>query len=542
MKMVRTLYHLVRADFLERVRRYSFLITLGLTIYLGYISAPPNHSKYITMQMSGHRALYNSAYIGTLVAMMSVLVLSLAGFYVVRNALDRDLRTGVGQVLATTPLTRPLYTLGKMFSNFAVLAAMVGVVAIAAGAMQMIRHEDTTIHPWKLLSPFLFMVLPAMAIVASVAILFETIQWLRGGLGNVIYFFVWIVALSVPNMGEDAFTRPRLSDPLGFSLAVPGIASACETAFPGCTGGHESLSLGFNFKGDGQPWDLTTFRWEGIHWTPGLILGRLLWVGMALALAFLAALFFHRFDPARDKRQVKVPRQETTPAIEQESPGGESVAKSLPVQLTPLARTRPRGRARIAQLVGAELRLMLKGRSKWWYLVAAGLFVASLTVPVAEVRQVIAAVAWFWPVLIWSQMGAREARSATESLIFCSEGALYRQLPAVWMAGVAVAMTTGGGFALRLLIGGDSRGLLAWLAAALLIPSLALALGVWSGSSKLFEVLYTLWWYVGPMSHAPGLDFTSANPGSRAPVFYLLAAGFLLAAAYLGRRVKLGYA
>ena len=189
MKTARMLYHLARADFLERVRRYSFLITLGLTIYLAYISAPPNHSTYITMEIAGHRAIYNSAYIGTMVAMESVLLLSLAGFYVVRNALDRDLRTGVGRVLATTPLSRPMYTIGKAVSNFAVLAAMVGVVAVAAGAMQFVRHEDTRLHIWALLSPFLFMVLPAMAIVASLAILFETISWLRGGSGQRHLFF-----------------------------------------------------------------------------------------------------------------------------------------------------------------------------------------------------------------------------------------------------------------------------------------------------------------------------------------------------------------
>ena len=36
MTAIRTLYHLVRADFLERARRYSFLILVGTTVYLGY--------------------------------------------------------------------------------------------------------------------------------------------------------------------------------------------------------------------------------------------------------------------------------------------------------------------------------------------------------------------------------------------------------------------------------------------------------------------------------------------------------------------------
>ena len=71
---------------------------------------------------------------------------------------------------------------------------MSGVIAAAAGVMQFARHEDTAIHIWPLLASFLFIVLPVMATVASVAILFEVVPMLRGGLGNVIYFFLWIFA------------------------------------------------------------------------------------------------------------------------------------------------------------------------------------------------------------------------------------------------------------------------------------------------------------------------------------------------------------
>ena len=96
---------------------------------------------------------------------------------------------------------------------------------------------------------------------------------------------------------------------MGFSFAVPGLNSACVAAFPDCASAHNTFSLGFNFKGDGQLWDLTLFPWEGIHWTFGLILGRMIWVGVALALALLAAVFFHRFDPAREKSGIRRSRE-----------------------------------------------------------------------------------------------------------------------------------------------------------------------------------------------------------------------------------------
>jgi hypothetical protein len=185
---------------------------------------------------------------------------------------------------------------------------------------------------------------------------------------------------------------------------------------------------------------------------------------------------------------------------------------------------------------------MLKGQRWWWYLVAAGLFAASLVVRDVQARQALAAFAWLWPVLIWSQMGAREARYDTGKLVFSCAHALDRQLPAVWAAGVIVAISTGGGLGIRLLKAGDWPSLSAWLAGALFVSAFALALGVWSGSSRLFEALYTLWWYVGPMNHTPGLDFTGMARSPFSTPFYLLATAALLTAAYLGRRAKLGYA
>jgi hypothetical protein len=126
-------------------------------------------------------------------------------------------------------------------------------------------------------------------------------------------------------------------------------------------------------------------------------------------------------------------------------------------------------------------------------------------------------------------------------LIFSSERALQRQLPAVWAAGFTVALLTGSGVAFRLLIGGDWQGLLAWTAGAVFVPSLALALGVWSGRSKAFEALYTVWWYIGPLHHVPAVDFAGTTAASSNAAAYWLAAAALLGTAYMGRRARLGY-
>ncbi len=93
---------------------------------------------------------------------------------------------------------------------------------------------------------------------------------------------------------------------------------------------------------------------------------------------------------------------------------------------------------------------------------------------------------------------------------------------------------------MNLLFAGEWGALGAWCAGALFIPSLALALGVWSHTSKPFEILYLLLWYLGPM-HAremANLDFMGAGDMSvRAGMsaVYALLAIVLMGIALLGR-------
>lgn len=142
MKQLRVIYHLARADFLERVRRYSFLVMLGAVVFLGYQAAIGN----VRIQLGSYRGEYNSAWIGSMMAIIASFFLSWLGFYLVKGSVARDRETGVGQIMATTPLTRPLYTFGKWLSNFAVLVSMVLILAIAGLVIQILAGESKRIE------------------------------------------------------------------------------------------------------------------------------------------------------------------------------------------------------------------------------------------------------------------------------------------------------------------------------------------------------------------------------------------------------------
>ena len=90
------------------------------------------------------------------------------------------------------------------------------------------------------------------------------------------------------------------------------------------------------------------------------------------------------------------------------------------------------------------------------------------------------------------------------------------------------------GAIIRFTVDGDSVGLLALFSGAFFIPSLALASGLWSGTSKLFEILYMLIWYLGPLNKLMALDYIGSHGNGR-PEFFIPFSIVLIVLAFIGR-------
>jgi hypothetical protein len=512
---------------------------MGFAIYLGYAV----YARQVTLRLDDYRGVDNSAWLGTVVGLIATVWVSLVGFYIVKNSIQRDRRTRVGQILAATPMNKSFYTLGKTFSNFAVLAVMVLILALAAVLIQILRGEETQIALGALLSPILLLGLPAVAVVAALAVLFESLPVLRGGVGNVFYFFFWTGLISISVTLVTGTQQPTGLHALQDFTGIAVVMGQMQTQLHALDSQVRSAaSFGFgNFHATTK-----TFLWTGIHWTPALLFGRALWLAVAAALALLAAVFFDRFDPAGNG--LRLGRKQKSVAsnadvLDSQSSGVEP-ARASAFHLTPLLRdaSNRQTRTRFFSLIVAEFRLLFRGHGWWWYAGAVGLFLGCLLSPVGAARSGVLVAAWIWPVLFWSQMGTREESFSTGSLIFSSPRAVPRQLLAMYAAGVLLAALTGGGLALRLLFAGDLSALAAWGAGVLFIPSMALVLGVTTGSRKPFEALYTAWWYVGPLHHIRQLDFMGTTAQSSTPVGYFAVAALLVLAAYMWRSVRRAYA
>src|SRR3954451_2278035 len=91
---LRVIWQVALADFRERTRRYPFLVSLLLCGWLAY-------TVYIDITqviLGTNVGYFNSAWTAGTLAIIANTALSLVGFFLVKNTIERDERTRTGQL------------------------------------------------------------------------------------------------------------------------------------------------------------------------------------------------------------------------------------------------------------------------------------------------------------------------------------------------------------------------------------------------------------------------------------------------------------
>jgi hypothetical protein len=165
---------------------------------------------------------------------------------------------------------------------------------------------------------------------------------------------------------------------------------------------------------------------------------RLVLIAIAVALAVLGALRFHRFDPAR-----ALPRRRAAARPSEAAARWEFAAR------------RPATRARFGppgfRLVRTSLRVLLAGVSRWWWW-AGALFLSLIAavVPARTIGPALLPLCWIWPVLLWSRLGTPSPGGD----VLATYPRRLARISATWLGGVLLTAVTGAVPLIRLLSAG----------------------------------------------------------------------------------------
>ena len=479
MRRISIIGRLAGADLLERGRRSSFLVVLILALYVGYAVG----SGQIMIELDGYTGVYNSAWVGTLMALVADFFLGLFGFYLVRGAVGRDRQSGLGEVLAATPVSRLEYLAGKWLSSFAILSAIVAVLMAASIFIQLIGGGQP-IQTWQLLAPFLILSFPYMGFVAAAAVFFDSWRPLSGGVGNIIYLALFALMIL---LGAQLPPYHWL-DAVGLNAVASGMKTAAAAAIPGFSG-RFVLTMASHGA-------MNQFVWGGLDWGAARLLAHLLWFGIALVVLCAAGAVFDRF--ARSARRLTAKRSKLA---EKQLPAlPDSQRSGLRAKHYTGRQEAFRLRPRVVALIARELSLVAAG-VRWYWFAALGLaWLVCVVAPSQTVRNLAFMLSALLLLPHLSGLGCREEVDHTAELIYSIGGAKTRLYIASWLSGILVTAVVTSGVLIGRLFAGETPHAASWLLSAAAIPALALFFGSATRTDRVFEAIYPVLWYLGPFN------------------------------------------
>jgi hypothetical protein len=500
----RRIFTIAAADVRMRMARGSSAVVLVALCIFAYMVVPDLSTGRALMQVNGHRALYNSATIALATSSLCAVMLGFAGFYLVSNTVRRDVESRTGFVIASTRVRNAEYLVGKLLGSAAFLALVVLVYVLNVMAMQLLRGE-APVEPLTYLAMFVGVVGPVVIVVSGIALMFECVRPLSGRIGDVLYFFLWTLLLSIPAATAIGAKPGTASNVDVFGMAF--IINAANDQVANDFHAHPEVNIGSSrFDATKSPW-----RFKGVKWTAPVVVSRITSALLVLPALLIAWLGFARFDPARMKGDAGGSRS---------SVRGRMAAPLR--RILRLLRPASWGGPGLARATVGEIALTIMLRPIVFPAVVAAAIAGALA-PAATLRSALIPVVFVVLVAALAEIPTRDRTARMDGIRNGIAGLRASSVFAKLLAALSIAVAflvvpllrlavSAPADALSLLIGG-------WLFAAA-----GVGLGTLSRTPKLFAGLALLFLYVVMSSaHAPEFDFAgwngAADNGVRAAYF-----------------------
>lgn len=474
---------IIKSDYLQRTRSYSFLITLCASLAIAYTFVPEPNASYSTIRIADHVGYYNSAWFGYVTAIMTSIFLSLIGFYLVNSGIKKDIETKVGQIVAATPISNFKYLCAKVLSNFLVLLSIVLIVFVMSLVLFMLYNDGYPLELVQFIKPYTFITLPAMFFIAVIAVVFEVFLGKFSILQNIGFFFLYTTLMVSTPSNESYFSL----DVFGSKIVMHQLEGQVRVLTK--KDKSTDLSIGYVI---GNTNDTKRFLFKGMDFPRSFIMSRFLLFAIGIGFITLISPFFHRFNVKERNAKKKL-----TPSIQTQLITPEIRLTKLPI---------PQINYSVWPIFKTEFKLLVRKGKRWvWFFNLIGMLLLAL-LPLKIAHQMVLPILWFLQVGRLSDLTTKEAANRVHYFVFSS----YKPLSRLFVSKVFAAIMLMICLALPLII---RQGLLAnvfaiitILLGSIFIVVFAVFLGMVSKGKKLFEVLFFMITYAN-MNSIPFADY-----------------------------------
>lgn len=453
------IYQVLKADFLERSRRFSFLAICAITIFLTFLSVPNLDAPFVSICLEPNifRQGSNSTWISITIALCGGILFPMIGISFVKNNISMDRNTGLLYVMQSMNMPKTSYVIGKYISNLFLLTIMWTMTIIGAAIMLPFQFPNQLLSFYDFISPFIG-IYPGIVFASALAIFLESVSFvsrkISNAVGITILFIMFLINYSISDYN---YPLLRIFDFSNYRWNMESINNAVIPII-----GHEVLETGILVPGGmfADSKGAQELFFHGMTWSSQYFVDKILLVLFCFVLIVLAIIFLDKTEQGRKVTFDKL-QKETISA-----------------------------RVHYTSSFVTELKMLYNGLPKLWYILIIGLWVFSTFAPLTYVQGYLWIAMLIFSVVIFSQIGCREYEHNLVEYFVTIKFSLVKSLVYSCIGGIITSLVLSIPIIMRCLITQKYTCSLGYIVFSFFIPALACFLGEYTKSKRTFETIY----------------------------------------------------
>ena len=271
---------IARSSLTTSLRRYRRSLGLWLLLLVAPVGArfmiSGEDGKGVAIAIGGHLPVLDGPTLGVwLGIVVSTLLLPVGYIYLRANVTRRQ----PWQVEEVAPASRVAIVAGRFAADVTILFAVLAALTFAGwflGALMVAGPLDLG----KLTLALWLVAAPALVGLAALRVVFDCVPKLRGGLGDLAFFILWMTSIAIPASvdGQKSSFRTNLVDFAGYVRPLT----------QGAPGGGSDFEIG---GVEVKPGRVALDVMAGLD-APGYASSRATWVGIALLFVYAGGLIY----------------------------------------------------------------------------------------------------------------------------------------------------------------------------------------------------------------------------------------------------------
>lgn len=457
------IYQILKADLLERTRRFSFLIMCIFSMFLAFFSVPNVEAPLVSICMEPNifNQGSNPTWIPIAIALCGGMLFPMIGFSFVKNNISMDRNNGLLYSMQSMNMKRGNYIIGKFLSNLFILTLMCFFAIVGAVLMLPFQFPGQPFNVYDFISPFIG-IYPGIIFTSAFAIILESISFINNKTGNAIGLIVLFVIFLI-NYSTSDYNNPiiRAFDYSNYRWIMDSINNVVIPII-----GREVQETGILVPGgmfaDSNGGQELFFH--GLLWNSQYFVDKLVLIVISVFLILSAVMLLEKNE------------------------------KNTNISFDNLQKKGRTGRKRIYctnQLI-SEYRMISKSLPKSCFAVVVALWICSIFAPFNYVKDYLWIIMLIFLVTIFSQMGCREYENNLTEYFTTIKFSLIKQIVYSYLWGAMTLLILSAPVIIRCFIEKNLFNVLCYIAFSIFVPALACFLGEFSKSRRAFETIYLL--------------------------------------------------